>query len=294
MLKTQQAKRVDELRSGLELATDDELHAIAQLLFQPRFNPLDYLYTPQPVDVSKRDRPEQIALLERRFRYLAADGLTVLQNRAQQTSYRQALLQVCRYLKMRRYEALSTDELESEVFLVLLEKTWQQLPHQEQQKVTYSLRSAIVDATEFEHLPDTLQKNPLALLAKGSGAIALSTLVRPWLLKQIAHQFALHLARYQVAKQTLVKGGLTAAAQIQSRAAARIATRGMLTTSARYGATRGLLSFLGPALWTWFLADVGWRAVATNYSRVIPVVFAIAQIRLIRSSGDLAYDYVQV
>lgn len=293
MSKTQQAKRVDELRSGLELATDDELHAIAQLLFQPKFNPIDYLYTPQPVDISKRDRPDQIALLERRFRYLAADGLSVLQNRAQQVSYRQALLQVCRYLKMRRYETLSTADLESEVFLVLLEKTWKQLPESEQQKVTQSLRSAIVDATEFERLPDTLQKNPLALFAKGSGAMAVSTLVRPWLLKQIADQFALHLARYQIAKQTLVKGGVTAAAQVQSKAAAHIAARGMLTTSARYGATRGLLSFLGPALWTWFLADIGWRAVATNYSRVIPVVFAIAQIRLTRMPCDLTYDLAQ-
>ncbi|MEM8505999.1 MAG: hypothetical protein AAF716_22980 [Cyanobacteria bacterium P01_D01_bin.1] len=284
---------MDELRSGLELATDDELHAMAQLLFQPKFNPLDYLYTPQPVDVSRRDRLEQIALLERRFRYLAADGLTVLQNRAQQISYRQALLQVCRYLKMRQYENLPTAELESEVFLVLLEKTWQQLPYKEQQKVTQSLRSAIVDTREFEHLPDTLQKNPLSLLAKGSSALAVSALVRPWLLRQIAHQFALHMARYQIAKQTLVKGGLTVAAQVQSKAAAQIAARGMLTTSARYGVTRGLLSFLGPALWTWFLADVGWRAVATNYSRVIPVVFAIAQIRLTRASANITYDLAQ-
>lgn len=127
-------KAVDELRSGLELATDDELQAMAQLLFQPRFNPLDYLYTPQPVDISKRSRTAQIALLEDRFRYLAADGLSVLRNQTQQVSYRQALLQVCRYLKMSQYDTLSTAELESEVFLVLLEKTWQRLPHAEDRK----------------------------------------------------------------------------------------------------------------------------------------------------------------
>ena len=40
--------------------------------------------------------------------------------------------------------------------------------------------------------------------------------------------------------------------------------------------------FLGPALWSWFLADLGWRAIATNYGRVIPVVFTLAQIRLTR------------
>ncbi len=283
IFKTQQAKQVDELRSGLELATDDELHAMAQLLFQPKFNPIDYLYTPQPVDVGKYSRPEQITLIEQRFRYLAADGLTVLRNQTQQVSYRQALLQVCRYLKMRRYESLPTDELESEIFLVLLEKTWQRLPKRQQQQMREQLHSSIVNAEEFAQLPDTLQRNPLALFAKGGSAIALSTLVRPWLLRQIAQQFALYLARYQIAKQAIVAGGTTAVAQVQSRAAAHMASRGMLATSARYGAMRGIFACLGPALWTWFLADLGWRAIATNYGRVIPVVFAIAQIRLTRA-----------
>ena len=279
---------MDELRSGLDLATDDELDAMAQLLFQPKFNPLDYLYTPQPVDISKHSRSEQIRLLEQRFRYLAADGFTVLRSQTQQVSYRQALLQVCRYLKMRRYETLPTADLESEVFLVLLEKTWQRLPEREQQQMQQQVHSSIVSAEEFAQLPETLQNNPMALLAKGGSAIALSAMVRPWLLKQIAQQFALHWARYQVAKQALVKGGLTAAAQVQSRVTVQMASRGMVATSARYGAMRGLLACLGPALWTWFLADLGWRAVATNYSRVIPVVFTIAQIRLTRSAFDHA------
>ncbi|MEL6160491.1 MAG: hypothetical protein AAGJ95_07590 [Cyanobacteria bacterium J06554_11] len=279
---------MDELRSGLELATDDELHALAQLLFQPKFNPLDYLYTPQPVDISRRPRSEQIALLERRFRYLAADGVTVLQKRAHEVSYRQALLQVGRYLKMRQYEALATADLESEVFLVLLEKTWRQLSPRAQRQVSAQLRTAIASTQEFEQLPDTLKKNPLGLLAKGSSALAVSAVLRPWLLRQIAYQFAQHLARYQVAKQALIKGGLSAAAQVQSRTAAHMASRGMVLSSARYGAMRGALSLLGPALWTWFLADLGWRAVATNYGRVIPAVFAIAQIRLVRSQVALA------
>ncbi|MGI8934986.1 MAG: YaaW family protein [Phormidesmis sp.] len=274
---------MDELRSGLELATDDELQIMTQLLFQPKFNPLDYWYTPQPVDVSKYERPQQITLLEQRFRYLAADGLTVLKKRTHQVSYRQTLLQVCRYLKICQYEGLSTAELEAEVFLVLLEKAWQQLPKEEQQLVEQSLRSAIISTAEFEQLPSALQQKPLALLAKGGSALALSAVIRPWLLRQIAQQFALHMARYQVAKQALVKGGLSVAAQVQSRAAAQVATRGMALTTARYGAMRSLLACLGPALWTWFLADLGWRAVATNYGRVIPVVFAIAQIRLTRT-----------
>jgi uncharacterized protein YaaW (UPF0174 family) len=273
---------VDELRSGLELATDEELQMMTQLLFQPKFNPLDYLCSPQPVDISRYERRQQITLLEQRFRYLAADGLSVLQKRTHQVSYHQTLLRVCRHLKMRQYENLSVAELESEVFLVLLEKTWSQLPKDEKKRVERSLYSAIVSTEEFDLLPSVLQKKPLALLAKGGSALALSAVIRPWLLRQIAQQFALHMARYQVAKQTLVKGGLSVAAQVQSRATARMATQGMVSASARYGAMRGVMACLGPALWTWFLADLGWRAVATNYARVIPVVFALAQIRLTR------------
>lgn len=276
---------MDEFRSGLELATDDELQMMTQLLFQPKFNPLDYLYTPQPVDVSKCDRSRQIDLLDRRFRYLAADGLTVIQKRTQQVSYHQTLLRVCRHLKIRQYEGLGVAELESEVFLVLLEKTWSQLPGGQKRKVEQQVYEAIASTQEFDQLPNVLKEKPLSLLAKGGSAIALSAVIRPWLLSQIARQFAIHLAQYQVAKQTLVKGGLSIATRVQSKAAANMATRGMAKASVRYGATRGLLSCLGPALWTWFLADLGWRAVATNYARVIPVVFTMAQIRLTRDQS---------
>ena len=278
---------MDELRSGLELATDEELHVMTQLLFQPKFNPLDYLYTPQPVDVSKQNRSQQIGLLEQRFRYLAADGLTVLQNRTHQVSYRETLLRVCRYLKVTRYSGLSTAELEAEVFLVLLERTWQQMSESEQRSVERRLQGAIACTKEFEQLPNALKQRPMALLAKGGSALALSMAIKPWLLKHIAKQILVQAARYQVAKQALAKGGLSVAAQVQSRVAAKTASKGAIAAMGRYGAMRGLLAFVGPALWTWFLADLGWRAVATNYARVIPVVFAIAQIRLTRSEGEL-------
>ncbi|MEY3827887.1 MAG: hypothetical protein RLZZ148_2708, partial [Cyanobacteriota bacterium] len=39
----------------------------------------------------------------------------------------------------------------------------------------------------------------------------------------------------------------------------------------------------GPALGGGFLADIGGKSSATNYSRVIPVIFALAQIRLTRA-----------
>jgi uncharacterized protein YaaW (UPF0174 family) len=43
-----------------------------------------------------------------------------------------------------------------------------------------------------------------------------------------------------------------------------------------------VLSLVGPALWGWFIADLGWKAIATDYGRIIPTIFALAQIRLTR------------
>ena len=96
------------------------------------------------------------------------------------------------------------------------------------------------------------------------------------LLKEIARQFALHFASYQVAKEAVIRGG-AAVTMLQT------AQRGMAMSAARYGAARSVFACLGPALWTWFFADLGWQAIATNYSRTIPTIFALAQIRLIRT-----------
>ena len=72
------------------------------------------------------------------------------------------------------------------------------------------------------------------------------------------------------------------ATQVQQRAAMQMAQRGMAMTATRYVAVRSVFSVLGPAMWMWFLTDLGWRSIAVNYSRVIPVIFTLAQIRLTR------------
>ncbi len=118
--------------------------------------------------------------------------------------------------------------------------------------------------------------------------VAVNSVIRPIILGQIAGQFALHFAKYQVAKEALIQGGATAATQFQNHVAIRAANRGMAVTAAKYGLTRSVFSFLGPLLWTWLVADLGWRAISTNYARIIPTIFTLAQIRLTRS--DLAYS----
>ncbi|MBD2258995.1 hypothetical protein [Pseudanabaena sp. FACHB-2040] len=282
---------MDELRSALELATEEELQALTDMLFRPKFNPLDYLYAPDPLTVQSRTRQEQLDLLEERFRFLAADGLTVISRRHEQISYRQVLVQVCKHLNLPYSEALSAEELEAEIFLHLLEQAWNKLSARDRKQLQQEICESLATSPQFHSLPLPLQTNPMGIFLKGSTALAVSSVVKPWLLQQIARQFALHMARYEVAKQTLGRGGAALATQIQSRVAMRMASRGMAVNAARYGTTRSLLAWVGPMLWMWFFADLGWRAIATNHGRIIPVVFTLAQIRLTRSLEPIAPAY---
>lgn len=277
---------MDELRSALELATDEELEALTEMLFRPRFNPLDYLRKADPLTVKSGSRQQWLDQLEQRFRFLAADGLTVINGQSQRVSYRQALIQICHYLKVPYLADWSTDDLEAEVFLHLLRSNLKKLPKTERDRLQQSVQKSLQGSAQFQSLPLALQANPLSLLAKGSSAVAISTVLQPWLLQHIAQQMAFHVARYEITRQAVVKGGGTMLTQVHRQFALRMASRGVATSAARYGATRAVFSVLGPALWGWFLADLGWRAIATNYGRVIPVVFTLAQIRLTRSFDD--------
>lgn len=273
----------DELRAALELATDEELQALTEILFRPKFNPLDYLYTPDPIDVQSQDRQVWLATLEERFRFLAADGVTVLRRKTGEISYRQILIQICRYLRIPYSSSFSTTELEAEIFLNLLERAWKKLPAAEKTALTRRVNQSLVQSHLVHQLPLPLQRDPIALLLKGGSALAVSTVLRSVLLQQIARQFALHFATYQVTKEATVKGGTAIATQIHHYVTLQMAKQGMAINAARYGTVRSLFAVLGPALWTLFLVDLGWRSIATNYSRVIPTVFTLAQIRLTRT-----------
>ncbi|MBR8839388.1 MAG: hypothetical protein DSM106950_36640 [Stigonema ocellatum SAG 48.90 = DSM 106950] len=274
---------MDELRAGLELATEEELQDLTAILFSRKFNPLDYVQTPEPIEVQSQGREAWLDAIEERFRFLAADGVTVLRGRTNQVTYRQALIQVCHYLKIPYSNALSTVDLEAEVFLHLLGRVWKKLPEKDKQKLNVQVKSGLAKSELKEPLPLSLQRDPLALLVKGGSALAITSVLQPLLLKQIARQFAIHFATYQVAKEAVIQGGAAATAQFQNYVALQMARRGMAVSAARYGVTRSVFAFLGPVMWTWFFADLGWRAIATNYSRIIPTIFALAQIRLTRA-----------
>lgn len=269
---------MDELRSALELATEDELQQITNILFCRRFNPLDYLQAPDPVEVQSQDWDSWLDSIENRFRYLAADGVTVIKGKTREVSYRQALIRVCHFLKIPYSNKMPTTEIEAEIYLHLVSKAWKRLPASEQKSLSIQIQKAIAGSKIPEPLPVHLQHDPLNIVLKGTGALAVNSIIKPIILKNIAQQFALHLARYQAAKTALIGGGTAAANQIALQAA----KRGMTVAAARYGALRTVLSVAGPALWGWFIADLGWKAIATDYGRIIPTIFALAQIRLTR------------
>jgi uncharacterized protein YaaW (UPF0174 family) len=281
---------LDELRTALELATEDELQQLTKILFSRKFNPLDYVRTPDLVEIQSQDRQTWLDAIEDRFRFLAADGMTVLQGKTQGVSYRQTLVQVCRYLKIPYSNQLSTTDLESEVFLYLMGKNWHKLPSDDRASLTVRVQNSLANTKFDQPLPAHIQHDPIKLILKGSGAIAVSSVIKPLVLHQIARQFALHFASYQVARQTLIRGGIAATSQLQGYIALYMAKRGMAMTAAQQVAVRGVFAILGPAMWGWFFADLGWRSISTNYGRIIPTIVALAQIRLTRSTDwDAAY-----
>ena len=268
---------MDELRTALELATEEELQQITNILFCRRFNPLDYLRAPDAIAVQSQDWESWLDSVEDRFRYLAADGVTVLKGQTEKVSYRQILVRVCHFLKVPYSQKMPTTEIEAEIYLHLVNKAWKRLPPSEQKSLSTQIQKALADSHTPQPLPVHLQHNPLDIVLKGSSVIAINSILKPILLKHIAGQFALHFARYQGAKTALVQGGT-----IVNQIALQTAKQGMTTAAARYGAVRTVLSLVGPALWGWFIADLGWKAIATDYGRIIPTIFALAQIRLTR------------
>ncbi|MBD1888404.1 hypothetical protein H6F50_05855 [Coleofasciculus sp. FACHB-712] len=274
---------MDELRAALELATEEELQQLTDILFRRKFNPLDYVQTPDPIDIQSQDHEDWLDAIEQRFRFLAADGVTVLRGRTGEVTYRQILIQVCRYLKIPYSAKLSTTDLEAEVFLNLMGRAWKQMPRHEQKALTARVQRSLAKSQLSEPLPVQLQHDPMALLVKGGSALAVSSIVQPLLLQQLARQFAIHFASYQVAKETVIQGSAAAAAQFQNYVVLQTAKRGMAMSAARYGAIRSVFALVGPAMWAWFFADLGWRAIATNYGRIIPIIVALAQIRLTRA-----------
>lgn len=270
---------MNDFIEALHLATDEELCQIAQILFRRGFNPLDYLTLPTVIQVQSLDREELITKINARFLFLAADGITVLKGKAQNLAYRDVLKRVFWHLKMRWGNGETTPQLESELYLKLLEQSLAKLPYQERQQLDRDL----VEAIQTTDIPGQYSQIK-GLIARGTGVLALTTMVQPMVLHLLARRVAWYFATYQVSREALKAGGAALSQRIQAYFGSVLAKRGIAVATARYGAVRGLFGVVSPLLWGIFLADLGWRGIATNYGRIIPVIFLVAQIRLLKGS----------
>jgi uncharacterized protein YaaW (UPF0174 family) len=275
---------MDELSDVLVLATDEELHQISDILFRRKFNPLDYLANPPIQELQSWDRDQLIAAIAKRFSFLAADGLTVLRRKTAAVSYRQVLEKVCQHLNIKYSKNQTIEAIESELFLNLISNSWKKLSPQERSNIDESMQVALTESDLQKSLPLDAQRNPMSLLVKGGSAIAVSTVIRSAVLTAIARQMAWHFASYQVGYEVLKAGGTAIATRLNAYVSTYIAKRSLTVAATQYTAARTVFSVITPALWGLFFADLGWRAIATNYGRIIPAIFIIAQIRLLRMS----------
>lgn len=63
------------------------------------------------------------------------------------------------------------------------------------------------------------------------------------------------------------------------------AQQGFTSAAAKYSTARGILSFLGPAMWVWLGMDLALKAIGPDYARVVKAVSCLAQIRLLHTHG---------
>jgi uncharacterized protein YaaW (UPF0174 family) len=268
---------MNELREVLAVASDEELHQIADILFRRAINPLDYFATPLVAEIVHHQRNDLIELLVQRFRFLAADGWSVLRRRTATVSYGDTLRRVIQFLKLRVPPGGTIAQLEAEIFLHLMHQSWNKLTPRERD----ALQAAVGEQDVQKNLPSDWSSQPWRVLL-GGGAMAVSA-AQPAVMHLLARQVAWQLARLQVGEELLRIGGGAIAKKIQAQWTVNLAQQGLSRALARQAAARSVFAVLTPALWSLAIADLGWRAIATNYGRIIPVIFTVAQIRLLRS-----------
>ncbi|WCJ42161.1 hypothetical protein M5689_022987 [Euphorbia peplus] len=285
-----------ELRLVLELATDSELYELESILFGPSyFSPLLKSVVKRKVDVSGRidedleERESFIAALESRFLFLAADARSTL--RGWRPSYRNVLLAVRKKLNIPCPRKLSTEDLEAEIFLYLLQDysseesetfpdSWELSElSRDQGSLELGLRKWKGQTRAgLELALEEIQ----SIILKGGGAFTLSK-VYQLLTRRLSGKVFMEAANYQIKKEVIKTGGQLAAINLESRAALLAAKQGLAGAASRYLGFRSMMTLLGPMLWGTFLADVVIQMLGTDYARILRAIYAFAKIRITRT-----------
>ncbi|XP_010917285.1 uncharacterized protein [Elaeis guineensis] len=287
-----------ELRSVLELATDDELYELGNILFGPSyFSPLlksitskehaDFLMGGEVVE----EREDFISHLEARFFYLAADARSTL--RGWRPSYRNVLLDLRRKLGIPCSKKLSTEDLEVEIFLHMLNEysskelggislPWDGTKH------SNGHGNLEVGLSQWKvHAFSALRfgaKELQQIFLKGGGMLAV-TKIYEMLARRLCGKIFLEAANYEIKHEIVKRGGQLAAVGLESRAAAVAARQGLAHAATKYLGLKSFMMLLGPLMWGTFLADIVIQMLGTDYARILRAIYALAQIRLTRTYG---------
>ncbi|XP_008789228.1 uncharacterized protein LOC103706782 [Phoenix dactylifera] len=287
-----------ELRSVLELATDDELYELENILFGPSyFSPLlksitnrrdaDCVMDGEAIE----EREDFIAHLESRFLYLAADARSTL--RGWRPSYRNVLLGLRRKLGIPCSKKLSTEDLEVEIFLHMLNEyssnemgpisfPW------DGTRLSNGHGSLEVGLSQWKvHTFSALRfgaKQLQQVFLKGGGMLT-ATKIYEMAAQRLSGKMLLEAANYEIKHEIIKQGGQLAAVSLESRAAALAARQGLARAATRYLGLKSFMMLLGPLMWGTFLADIVIQMLGTDYARILRAIYAFAQIRLTRTHG---------
>lgn len=277
-----------------ELATDEELFELESILFGPSyFSPLlksitntpdiDYIQGGEDID----GREDFIAHLESRFLFLAADARCTL--RGWRPSYRNVLLSVRRRLGVQCSNKLSTEDLEVEIFLHLLQEySSQDIGSWDDIKFSNSQGSLEVGLSQWKvnglAALRVGAKELKQMILKGGGVLTLSRIFQ-LVGRRLSGKMILEAANYEIKHEIIRRGGQLAAVNLESRVALLAARQGLASAATRYLGIRSMMMLLGPLLWGTLLADIVIQMLGTDYARVLRAIYAFAQIRLTRTYG---------
>ncbi|KVI07841.1 hypothetical protein Ccrd_013803 [Cynara cardunculus var. scolymus] len=273
-----------ELHSVLQLATGSELYEVERILFGTRCNLFTLVYfspllksiaKPSDIDyVMIEEDPEVredfIRILESRFFFLAADARSSL--RGWRPTYRNVLLGVRKELKVPCSTKLSTEDLEIEIFLHLLQEyssegsgnivaKWGSSKHASDTQSSLEVGLSPWKVQAFAALGRGADEFFTTIL-KGGGMFTVGRLYN-LVSSKLSGKVFLEAANYQIKKEVL-KEGLAGAAS-------------------RYLGVRSIMVLLGPMLWGTFLADLVIQMLGTDYARIVRAIYAFAQIRISRT-----------
>nr|CAB3457205.1 unnamed protein product [Digitaria exilis] len=249
-----------ELRLVLELATDEELMELEDILYGTSyFSPLlkSIARRPNSDSIVVLDNIEErdlfISKLESRFLYLAADARSVISHQKDPVSFP--------WDKQKTPNEISS--LGVNKWKVLTDAAWR-IGAKGLERTFLKGGSALTVKTIYESLASRL-----------SGKLLMET-ANYEIKKELVKQASSEVFRFQ--------GGRLAAVNLESRAGLLAARQGLARAASRYVGLRSVMTFLGPIMWGTLLADIVIQMLGTDYARIVQAIYAFAQIRLTRTS----------